>query len=222
MPDIPRSDAEFDAMWTAFMAYATPNLVALGLNPLDAEWTTLVTAKTDWDAKFPAHITAQANAESARAAKDTSRNTGQTLLAALIKILRANKIDVSNAELEALGLSLYDTILTPTPVPTTKPVLKIDHSQRQRHTLSWSDETTPTSTAKPPGVHGCELFLKLGGVAPLGIEECEQIVVDTKTPYLYEFDPSAFGQPAYWIGRWQNTRGESGPISETVTATVVA
>lgn len=222
MSDIPRSDTQFDAMWTAFMSYATPNLVALGINALDVEWVSLVAAKTDWDTKFPAHITAQANAESARAAKDVSRDTGETLLEALISILRANKVDVSNAELEALGLSLHDTIRTPSPVPSTRPVIKIDTSQRQQQTISWVDESTLTSVKKPAGVHGCELFLKIGGAAPTSLADCVQIVVDTKSPYLYVFEPEAFGQPVYWIGRWVNTRGEVGPISETVTATVVA
>ncbi|MFY9235144.1 MAG: hypothetical protein WAO58_11885 [Fimbriimonadaceae bacterium] len=220
--DIPRSDAAFDAMWTAFMAYASANLANLGIAALDPEWTQLVTAKTDWDAKYPAHVTGQATAQSLTAAKDVSRETGQNLLENLIAILRANKVDVSDAELQALLLSLRDTILTPSPVPTTRPVLKIDHSQRQEHTLSWVDETTPTSIAKPAGVYGCQLFLKVGGAAPTGIQECRQVVTDTKTPYTYDFDPEEWGQPAYWIGRWENTRGEPGPISETVTATVVA
>ena len=130
MADIPQPDAQFDAMWTAFMAYATPNLANLGLGLGDPEWTNLLAAKTDWDTKYPAHITAQANAESARAGKDVSRATGEALLRALIIILRANTTDVSAAELEALGLSLYDTTRTPSPVPTTRPVLQVDTSQR--------------------------------------------------------------------------------------------
>jgi len=222
MADIPDPDALFDSFWTAFMAYATANLAALGIGPLDPEWTSLVAAKTDWDAKYPAHIAGQSTARSLREAKDVSRGTGEGLLAALIAILRANTVFVSPAELQALGLSIYDTILTPTPVPTTRPILKVDTSQRQQHTVSWSDETSPTSIRKPAGVQGAELYLKIGGAAPTSIAECVFIALDTKTPYLHVFDPADFGQTAYWIGRWSNTRGETGPISETVAATVVA
>lgn len=222
MPEIPDSDSQFDVKWTAFMAYVSANLANLGIAPLDSEWTALLAAKADWDSRYPAHITGQASAESLRTAKDVSRDTGQTLWEALIQIMRANKVDVSDAELQAAGLSLPDTIRTPSPVPTTKPVLKINTSQRQKHTLSWADETTPTSIAKPFGVYGCQLFVKVGGAAPTGIQECRQVVTDTKTPYTYDFDPEDYGLPAYWIGRWQNTRGQTGPISETVTATVVA
>jgi len=216
------SDAQFNAFWTAFMTYAAANLAALGIAPLDSEWTTLLANKTDWDAKYPAHIAGQATAESLREAKDISRTTGEGSLSALIAILRANKVDVSNAELEALGLSVYDTIRTPAPVPTTRPLLKIDTSQRQQHTLSWSDEATPTSIKKPEGVHAVELYVKIGGTPPTTLAECTYVTTDTKTPYLYVFDAGALGQPAHWIGRWINTRGETGPISETVAATVVA
>jgi hypothetical protein len=204
------------------MAYATANAVALGINILSAEWTNLVAAKTDWDAKYPAHIAGQNTASSLREAKDVSRGNGDGLLSALIAILRANKAQVSNAELEALGLSVYDTIRTAAPVPTSRPVGRVDTSQRLQQTISWSDESTPTSIRKPAGVQGAMLYLKIGGAAPTSIAECEFVAFDTKTPYVYDFDPSAGGQTAYWLLLWANTRGETGPISETVAATVVA
>lgn len=220
--DIPDSDSLFDDFWTAFMTYATANAAALDIDVLDPQWTDLVAAKSDWDTKYPAHIAGRALAQSQREAKDVSRDTGEGQLTALIAVLRANKAQVSQAELEALGLSVYDTIRTPVPVPTTRPVVKIDHSQRHRHTLSWADEATPTSIRKPAGVHGMELYLKVGGTPPVSLAECTFIVVDPKSPYLWEFDPEDYGQEAHWIGRWVNTRGQAGPISETVTATVVA
>ncbi len=45
--------------------------------------------------------------------------------------------------------------------------------------------------------------------------------LDTKTPYLQIFDGTDVGQMAHWIGRWVNTRGDQGPWSDTVSATVV-
>ena len=220
--DIPRSDSLFDSMWTAFMAYAASNLAALGIAPLGTEWVNLLAAKVDWDARYPAHITGQAMAQSLREAKDGSRDVGETRLEAMIAILRANKLVVSNPELEALGLSVYDTIRTPVPRPTTRGLLTVDTSQRQQQKISWVDEATPTSTAKPFGVHGMRLYLKVGGPPPVSLSECKYIVTDTKSPYLYEFDPEDLGLEAHWLGEWENTRGEVGPISETVTATVVA
>jgi hypothetical protein len=219
---IPPADSLFDEMFSNFMTYATANLANLGINPLSAEWTNLVTAKTDWDAKYAAHIAAQNAAAAAREGKDVSRANAEGLLRALIKILRANPAQVSPAELEALGLHVYDEIRTPAPVPTTRPVLKVDTSQRQRHTVSWSDESTPTSIRKPAGVHGMELWAKIGGDPPVNIAECIFVALDTRTPYTYDFEPEAFGQVVHWIGRWVNTRGEVGPISETESATVVA
>jgi len=209
-------------MWTAFMAYASANLAALGIIPLGAEWLNLLAAKVDWDAKYPAHITGQATAQSLREAKDVSRDVGEARLAGMIAILRANTLVVSNPELEALGLSVYDTIRTPVPKPTTRGILTIDTSQRQQQNISWVDEATPTSIAKPYGVHAMRLYLKVGGPPPVSLADCTYIATDTKSPYLWEFDPEDLGKEAHWIGEWENTRGEVGPISETATATVVA
>jgi len=42
----------------------------------------------------------------------------------------------------------------------------------------------------------------------------------TATPYLVELDPTKAGQTAHYLGRWVSTRGDTGPWSETVSATV--
>ena len=43
---------------------------------------------------------------------------------------------------------------------------------------------------------------------------------DTNSPYLYTFDGSDAGQMGHWMLRWVNTKGEPGPWSETVSATI--
>lgn len=47
-------------------------------------------------------------------------------------------------------------------VPATFPVGTIDFSVRNQHTISYSDSATPTSKAKPSGVHGHEIWRKVG------------------------------------------------------------
>jgi hypothetical protein len=46
------------------------------------------------------------------------------------------------------------------------------------------------------------------------------IAIDTNTPYMNEFDPAQGGSMGHWVARWVNTRGDKGPISETVSTTV--
>lgn len=104
------------------------------------------------------------------------------------------------------------------PIPATAPIGHIDNSNRQQQTISWTD--ADGSRARPHGVRGCRLYLHIGDTPPSGIAGCSFIALDTASPYVYHFDAADFGKTAYWILCWENTRGEAGPISDTVSATI--
>ena len=74
--------------------------------------------------------------------------------------------------------------------------------------------------AKPAGVDCCELWLYIGTTAPAGPDAMHLQGVDNSTPYLMEFDSADASKTAYWALRWVNTRGEHGPWSATVSATI--
>jgi hypothetical protein len=220
MPDyIPSSDESFDVWQANFMTYMTAHLADLGLTPMDADVVALGTAQTAWDADFTALATAKAAAEAARVGKDLSRSGYETIIRRLARRLQAST-SVSDEEKAALGITVPDTEPTLAPTPTTKPVLSADTSQRFQITVSFADEGTPTKKAKPPGVMACELWIKVGGAAPVGISECEYLAVDTRTPYLIVFEDADAGKMVHLIGRWVGTTGEKGPVSETLSATV--
>ncbi len=48
------------------------------------------------------------------------------------------------------------------------------------------------------------------------------LAVDTRAPYLSEYPGGDGGKMAHYMLRWINTRGETGPWSETVSATIGA
>ncbi len=226
MPDfIPRDDAGFDTYVGNFATYLNANLANLGLPappaPPDADVTALNTARTDWTTKYAAHVAAQAAAEAASIAKVASRGSLEAIVRRLARRLQASSA-VDDAERANLGITVRDVVPTPVTAPTTKPVLTADTSQRLRVTIGFADEGTPTSKAKPAGVLGCELFVKLGGPPPTDLSECQFLALDTKTPYTATFDGADANQTAHFIGRWVSSRGEHGPLSQTVSATVPA
>ena len=120
-----------------------------------------------------------------------------------------------------MGLTVKTGTRTATPVPTTSPVGSIDFSVRLQHTIHFSDEASARSKAKPEGVHGCEIYMKVDGEAPKDISELTYVATDTATPYVVKFDGSKVGKMVYYWLRWVNTRGECGPWSITVSAMVV-
>ncbi len=57
---------------------------------------------------------------------------------------------------------------------------------------------------------------------PVDPSELTFLAVDTRTPYTTDFDGSDGGKQAHYMLRWVNTRGETGPWSETATAMIGA
>ena len=214
---IPNSDADFHTWLHNFQNYATANLAPLGLTTADQ--TALQNVITAWEAAYNAHAAAQAAAQSARQAKDDSRDEAEAVLRPMSGQLQA-RTEVTDAQRLALGLPVRSTTRRASSTPTTRPVAQIDTSQRLRHTISWTDELTPTTRARPDGVSGCEIFSKVGEPAPVDPEELKYLALDTATPYIVFFDGSDAGKIAYYMLRWVSTRGERGPWSHTVSATI--
>jgi hypothetical protein len=218
MPDfIPPSDADFDAWLTNFVGYVAANAAALGATP--AQVTSLQTGKTDWDTKYPASTTAQAAAAAAVQAKSDSRSAIEDVVRPFVGMLQANSA-VTDAQRQSMGITVRSGTRTPVGPPSSKPIASIDTSQRLRHTISFVDELTPTSRAKPDGVQGCEIWMKVGDPAPGGPNDVHYLALDTRTPYVVEFEAADAGKTAYYMLRWISTRGETGPWSQTVGGTI--
>ena len=216
---IPRGDAEFNAWQANFVNYASANLADLGLALPDL--ISILSAQGAWTPSLTAHVAAQANAQSACATKDGNRTALEALIRALVRRLQASP-DVSDAEREALGITVPDSVATAAAIPTTRPICQVDTSQRLQHTISFTDESTPTRKAKPAGVMGAEIWVKIGPTPPVDPGELTFLAVDTRTPYTRDFDGTDGGKQAHYMLRWVNTRGETGPWSETATATIGA
>jgi hypothetical protein len=118
-----------------------------------------------------------------------------------------------------LNLPERSTTATPAAVPTTKPLVTIDTSNRLEHTINFRDENG--NLAKPQGVRGCQIWVKIGASAK-DPDELKYLATDTKTPYVYHFEGANAGKPAYYWLRWENTRGETGPWSDEVMGTIGA
>lgn len=105
-------------------------------------------------------------------------------------------------------------------VPATRPVARIDTSQRLLHMLHFADESTPDTKRKPRGVLGCEIYRKIDAAPPADIEDCVFVALDRQTPYLCAYDAPDAGKMVHYILRWRMTDDSTGPISETVSATI--
>jgi hypothetical protein len=214
---IPSSDAEFDAWTRNFIGNVIADAPALGLST--AQVTSLQTAQDDWGLKFPASNAAQSAMNSAVQAKNDSRRGYEDLVRALANIIQSSP-QVTDAQRQSLGITVRSTTRTVAAAPTSRPLATIDTSQRLRHTINFVDEATPTSRAKPGGVQGCEIWMKVGEPAPAGPNDVHYLALDTRTPYTVEFEAADAGKTAYYMLRWMSTRAETGPWSATVSGTI--
>lgn len=214
---IPAADADFNSFLHNFLTYANANLAAFGLTAPDL--APLTTAVDFWNTTYPKHVSAQAAARGAKQDKDQARQDVEAQLRPLSAGLQA-KTSVADKDRESLGLPVRSTARTPVGAPTTRPVVQVDTSQRLQHVIAFVDELTPGSRAKPDGVMGCEVWSKIGGATPADPNELTYLATDTRTPYTAVFAGADAGKTAYYMLRWVSTRGERGPWSQTVAATV--
>jgi len=220
---IPGSDTDFLAWAGNFTTYAGAHLAELGLVADDI--APISTGRTDFYSKMNENVTAQQAAQSARQAKDASRDTLETAVRQLVRQLQASS-DVDDTERAALGITVPDRTRTKSLGGIdTRPIGSVDTSQRLRHEIRFSDEATPTSRAKPKGVMGCEIWVKVaaqGEAPPADPAELGFIAMDSASPHIVEYDGADGGKTAHYMLRWVRTGDKKGPWSETISATITA
>jgi hypothetical protein len=152
----------------------------------------------------------------------------------------------TNADRVEMGITVRDTSPTPALAPTSRLLAAVDSGQRLTHTLHLSDESTPARRARPCGLLGAEVCVKLvtpgTGHQGLGTSECSGDSVSstpvhcdqsqvvglvfltkaTRPSVTASFEAAAGGKTAVYMLRWVSTRGEKGPWSDVTTATVAA
>lgn len=210
-------DDEFDDQFAQFNNWVQANGAARGISA--GNITALNDLYGDWVTLFPSHNAAQTAATTAKILKDDKRAECEVLMRQLAAGLQANPA-MTDPERIAAGIKVRDGTRTRAAVPTTAPALTIDNSQRLQQTIHFRDVTTPTSKAKPPGVQFIELRCYCGPTPPADPTAFGWVANDSGTPYLKVFDATDANKDAWWVARWVNTRGEAGPWSEVVKATV--
>lgn len=217
---IPRPDNDFDQWEKNLITYVTGHTAALGL--VAADLTAVQNEAESWSGDYFGHQTAQLAAGAARQKKDDTRDRFETALRNLVRKVQASSL-VTDDQRRAMGITVRDSTPTANTAATlsaTRPIGVVDTSMRLRHEIKFFDESTPTSKAKPKGVMGCEILVKIDGTPPLDVSECQMIALDTASPYVAEYGGEQAGKTAYYMFRWVNTRGEKGPVSGTVAATI--
>ena len=217
-------DAQIDALfnWLSIPA----NAARSGLSSTEIQ--EFFNTRTNWKTTFAAKKAHDAASLPITAGKNTARTMLEGRMRPIGKMLQG-KLQMNTltaAEVLAAGVTPASTTRTASVAPTTQPVLAISPDNRLQHKVTWTDETTPGSRAKPTGVKDLELRVAItaqGQPAPADPDAYTYYRVnDPASPNLVTYEPTEAGKLAWMIGAWTSTRGERGPWSAAVSETVRA
>jgi hypothetical protein len=218
---IPVPDAELAEWAQALLDYVTTAPASVGL--VAADLTPMADAKTAFDGAYDSHVAAQADARAKRQAKDDARVELVDQARALVRRIQAFP-GTTDAVRQTLGITVRDavpSIASAAVLADTRPWATVDTSQRLRHTIDFRDAGTKDRRAKPAGMKGCEIWVRIGTAPVDPPADMQFLALSTATPFIAEYNFADANKTAYYMLRWVNTRDEKGPWSETVEATIV-
>lgn len=215
---IPAGDAEFDAFQKNLFDTVSVNLGTFGitLGTLNA----LLPFKNAWEAAFEIARKPTTRTSADVEKKDRTRQEYEAELRPFVKLRLTNNPNVKTEHLRQMHLTVPDEERTRAPEPTRPPVLIVEKIENMQHTLRILDSENPDTRAKPVGVKQTQIYCFVGTSAPATHADYTFIGNASRFIFRSKFTPADEGKKAWYIGRYENTRGETGPFSEPVHETV--
>ena len=129
---------------------------------------------------------------------------------------------MSDEQRLAGGWPVRDTSKTPVPPPAEAPLITVDTGSRLQHTLRFSFGEG-RGRAKPAGTTGYGVWAAVGGATPpTDLSACTFLGIASKGSFTRDYPGADGGKTVWYIAACLNAKGERGPLSETVAATIAA
>ena len=213
---LPRKDRELLAWTINFLRYLYPALARFNFPA--AEYDKLTALRDDFSQKLDAATEPATRTKTSVLAKNIARAALEKALQQDVKEFLLFNRNVTDEDHDDLGLPIYKTSRTPTPVATTIPWVQVVMTVIRY--LRFDFGGSETSRAKPAGQHGMELAGLIGGERPANVHALTLSYFDTHTPLSIAFEEEDRGKTFWFAVRWENTRGEKGPWSEIQSAII--
>jgi hypothetical protein len=212
---IPRPDADFNAFLMNLIDYVLSNRSEWGHITL-AEAHKLAEDATEWQEVY--QKTLRPHIPQLTAEKNRVRTKVERALRAFInRYLRWPP--VSDFDRDKMGIRNWDTIRTPSPVPTTVPEIESDSSVIRELSLRLRDFGA-ANWGKPDHVHGMELAWGIMDSRPGEISLLPHLETETANPIVLTFEEEERGLRVFFAARWINSTAKGGPWSDIESAVV--
>ena len=209
----PSKETDLNIYFNVVVPYLLENRIRLLISQANQD---LIELKLEaWNEIFPQSQNDNTKTKTIIQIKDGAKEELMTALRAVYADIPASIWTLEDRN--TLNVHERSTTRTPAPVPITVPIGQVNTSRRLEHTISFTNEDG--SSAKPFGVHGCQIWYKIGTPA-VDPSELSFMFTDTASPHIHQFSGEHVGKNVYYWLRWENTRGETGPWSDVVMATI--
>jgi hypothetical protein len=210
----PSKEGELNNYFIIAVAYLIANDKRLGVSATNKQ--KIIDGLANWSNTYKICLDPNTRTTVATKNKDEAK---KTLIASLRSVFNdIPQSALTNQDRETLGIKPKGGKGSPAPKPTSKPIADVDRSKRLEHTIHFYDSEL-SGTAKPDGVHGCQIWYCIGE-EPKTIDDLKYLATDTKSPYVHHFDIADAGKTVWYWLRWENTRNETGPWSDAISATI--
>ena len=216
---VPKADADFDNWQSRLISDVKKNAKTWLISEEDL--TPIYGLQLRWTDIFAITSNKQNRTSADVQLKKEVREDLEKAIRQMVRQWLANNSRVTDADRIRMGLTVKTGTRTPAAVPASSPMGIIDFSVRLQHSIEFFDEASAHSNAKPIGVHGCEIFVKVDGEAPKSVDEMTYLGTCTASPFVAKYDGTKSGKTAWYWLRWINSRAEAGPWSVVVSAMIV-
>lgn len=210
---IPRGDAEFSVWEKDFIAYVTPRAVVWNYSA--DVYAELISLQSAWQVAFEVADSKTNRTSAEIQAKITARDNYEAALRSFVQGWIAKNTLVTDSDRRLLGVTVPKKTRTPVAIPETAPQGAVDFSEHLQHAISFVDEETPQSKAKPEGVLGCQIWRMFQDET-----EFRFVATPTKSPYVINYSREDLQKMVTYQVRWVNTKSEWGPWSAEFSAVI--
>ncbi len=209
----PSKEAELDTYFKIVVAYLTIHSGRLHVS--DIYKTAVNEALEEWKIVFPISKDLNHRTKLIVAHKNRLKETLMTTLRSIYADIPKSVLTLQDRT--TFGLNERKSTRSAPKIPTTHPLGQIFTGNLFQHTIFFTDENG--SLAKPKGVRGCQIWIKMGEPVT-DLKELLFLGTSSASPFLHKFAFSDAGKMVHYWLRWENSRGETGPWSPAVRATV--
>jgi hypothetical protein len=217
MAHFPDKEDALNIYFQVVVAYIVINFARLLITP--ANKTKLTDKYAQWIVTYPAATTLATSTHSNVVEKNKEEGEMKVILREIFADFPASVL--TQTDRDTMNIPALGGVHPHVPMPTSTPIGKADGGARLHQVITLTDSVS-NKHAHPHGTSACEVWQKIGGVAPVLASELTYIGSTSNAVFATDFVGTDAGLQVYYWMRWVNSRNEKGNWSPMFSANVQA